>query len=80
MKIPLQNKIAELERRIEALEKQRGTVTTKTTVTTAAVDLEPEMRRTDFIVVTGHTRSRCCEPPSSGSPPPRPKRRQSRRK
>ena len=43
MKIPLQNKIAELERRIEALEKQRGTVTTKTTVTTAAVDLEPEM-------------------------------------
>jgi len=35
MKIPIQEKIAELERRIEALEKPQRTTTTKTTTTTA---------------------------------------------
>ena len=43
MKITIQEKIAELESRIAALEKAR-TATTKTTITTkvSQVDLEPE--------------------------------------
>lgn len=40
--IPLQDKIAELERRIAALE-QRATTTTTQRVTIRHIDLEPEM-------------------------------------
>lgn len=47
MKISVQEKIAELERRIVALESQQksrsAATTTKTTVTTTGVDLEPEL-------------------------------------
>ena len=45
MKIPVQEKIAELERRIVALEDawRSRTVTTTRTVKVATVDLEPEM-------------------------------------
>lgn len=42
MKIPLQDKIAELERRIVALETQARTVE-RVTIRTRTVDLEPEM-------------------------------------
>ena len=43
MKIPLQDKIAELERRIEALECRRPAVVRETRTTERMVDLEPEM-------------------------------------
>jgi hypothetical protein len=44
MKIPMQEKIAELESRIAALEKGATKITTTTTTTTrrATVDLDPE--------------------------------------
>lgn len=43
MKITVQEKIAELERRIVALEKAQRAHTVTTTTTTRAVGLEPEM-------------------------------------